>query len=206
MNHSKRLLVILMIAGTLFFLQLPNMPPVIGSIEKVTWKTFKDNAGLFTIEYPSKWIPTNVSDPIGSIDVQFRYDQNDSFAYVEFYASPNSVHHTSREMIEDEQAGIQTSMNANNIDFRFDQGAECEKYLIDEARACSLEYSFSYPDENRGRHLLVANAVDNTTGIEYSFVLTGTDDIFATFKPVFDHMVDSFRLTAVPGTSLIPSG
>jgi hypothetical protein len=35
-----------MIASILFFQQLPNMSTAIGSIEKVTWKTFKDNAGL----------------------------------------------------------------------------------------------------------------------------------------------------------------
>jgi PsbP len=199
----KRLLILIIafgICNTLIFYQLTEEPAILGSIEKINWKTFTDSAGLFSIQYPSKWTPTNVSDPLGSVDVQFRYDHNDSFAYVGIYASPNSLYTNPSDMIKGKQVGLMSATR----DIRLEQGIECEKYMINGAEACSLEFFFSYPDEKQGRHLLVADAVDDA-GIEYSFILTGTDDVFETFKPVFNHMVDSSRLTALPQMSLIPS-
>ena len=133
MNHSKRLLVILMIAGALFFLQLPNMSPAIGSIEKVTWKTFKDNAGLFTIEYPSKWEAKDASNPFGPLGAEFWYygdttsPMPDTYAMVGVVVSPNSEYLTLLEMTKN-------SLASSGIDFRLEQSIECDTYLINQVQ------------------------------------------------------------------------
>jgi hypothetical protein len=202
LSHNKRLLALLIVLAFgigLISQQLFNIPIIVGSIEKVTWKTFKDSAGLFSIQYPSKWIPTNVSDPLGPIDVQFWYDSgnNDSFAYVSVYSSPNSPFSTSLEMIEDEQIPQQVSAGVN---YRLEQGIECDTYVINEAQGCSFIFLTSYTDERQTQNVLAVDAVDNQTVIEYAMVLAASQDVFEQFKPAFDHMVKSFELNS---TSLV---
>jgi hypothetical protein len=84
------LLVLVVVSGALIT-PITYTLTVIGSAEPVTWKTFNDGAGSFTIQYPSKWIPMNSTNPLGPIDVVFWYDGTDeSYAYVGVYASPDS--------------------------------------------------------------------------------------------------------------------
>ena len=188
-------LIIIAVASGLASQQLTYMPIILGSAEKITWKTFRDSAGLFSIQYPSKWIPANVSDPLGPIDVQFWYDSgnNDSFAYVSVYSSPNSPFSTSLEMIENEQIPQQVSAGVN---YRLERGIECDTYVINEAQGCSFIFLTSYTDERQSQNVLAIDAVDNKTGIEYSMVLAASNDVFEQFKPVFDHMVKSFELNS----------
>jgi hypothetical protein len=170
---------------------------ILGSSEAatVTWKTFNDRNGLFTIEYPSNWIPTKVAEPLGPgpIDVAFwYYGKDDTFAYIEVYADLDSIYADSRTMMEAEQAWSESTSE----DYRLEQGVECAKYIINGARACSMIDSFTMPDEDQRRNVLYANAVNNS-GIEYRFTLSSSEDIFEHFRPVFDHMVRSFRLTGI---------
>lgn len=43
------------------------------SQSQVTWKTFNDREGLFTVQYPSNWLPSGVEESLksGPIDIYF---------------------------------------------------------------------------------------------------------------------------------------
>ena len=47
--------------------------PSQGTQSQVTWKTFKDRNNLFTVQYPSNWVPSGVAeaDRAGPIDALF---------------------------------------------------------------------------------------------------------------------------------------
>ena len=80
----------------------------------------------------------NISDPLGPIDVEFRYDGTDeSYAWVGVYAAPDSTYSTSLEMIKDEQVRAQPA----DVDIKLELAIECSKYLINDVQACSMIYS-----------------------------------------------------------------
>jgi hypothetical protein len=179
-------------------LQLPNISNIFGSVEKLTWKTVNDSAGLFTIQYPSKWEARNTTDPIGPIDVEFWYYGNtssasDTYAYVTLIAWPNFHFTSTQQMIENDQLTVESE--AEN--FKKKQGPECSSYIINEVQSCSIiYYSLTFPDQLHARNTLVVDAVDNSTGVQYSMEFTASEDVFEQFKPVFDHMVGSFELNS----------
>lgn len=114
LSHNKRLLALLIVLAFgigLISQQLFSIPIIVGSIEKVTWKTFRDIAGLFSIQYPSKWEAMNSTDPVGFIDVEFWYygDTPDTYAMVNLVVSPNSEYLTTQDMIKDGQLTIEYS-------------------------------------------------------------------------------------------------
>jgi len=76
------------------------------------------------------------------------------------------------------------------------QGTECNAYVINQVQGCSLISSLSFPEQKYGRNVLIVSAVDNRTDIQYSMILSASEDVFEQFKPVFDHMVKSFELNS----------
>jgi hypothetical protein len=201
MLQHKRLLALMftvVVASALIFQQLSNISIVIGSIEKVTWKTFKDSADIFTIQYPSKWEPRNAPDPLGPIDVEFWYYGNtssspDTYAYVDVVAWRNFQYYNStQEMIKNDQLTMETEAE----DFKIEQAPECNSYVINQVQGCSHIYSLSFPGQPYWRNALFVDAVDNRTGIQYQLALVASQDVFEQFKPVFDHMVNSFTLNS----------
>jgi hypothetical protein len=200
MSQCKRFLaflIIIAVASGLASQQLTYMPILLGSVEKVTWKTFRDSAGSFSIQYPSKWEATTPTDPEGLIDVEFWYygdasNMPDTDAMVALVVSPNSEFLTTQDMIKNDQLAIESS----GVNFRLEQGTECNEYVINQVQGCSLISSLSFPEQKYGRNVLIVSAVDNSTGIQYSMILSASEDVFEQFKPVFNHMVNSFKLNS----------
>lgn len=200
MSQCKRFLaflIIIAVASGLAPQHLTYMPIILGSVEKVTWKTFRDSADRFTIQYPSKWEANNSTDPLGPIDVEFWYHGDTStapntYAYVTLIAWPNFRYFTSTQgMLKNDQVTVESE--AEN--YKLEQGAECSSYIINGVQGCSIIYSLSFPDQPYARNALVVDAVDNTTGVQYSMGLIASEDVFEQFRPVFDHMVNSFELS-----------
>ncbi|MPZ07883.1 MAG: hypothetical protein GEU26_15960 [Nitrososphaeraceae archaeon] len=190
-------LIIIAVASALASQQLTYIPIILGSAEKVTWKTFKDSAGLFSIQYPSKWEARNGTNPVAPIDVEFWYygdasNMPDTDAMVALVVSPNSEFLTTQDMIKNDQLAIESS----GVNFRLEQGTECNAYVINQVQGCSLISSLSFPEQKYGRNVLIVSAVDNSTDIQYSMILSASEDVFEQFKPVFDHMVNSFELNS----------
>ena len=152
MSQCKRFLaflIIIAVASGLASQQLTYMPIILGSVQKVTWKTFRDSAGLFSIQYPSKWEASNSTDPLGPIDVEFWYHGDTStapntYAYVTLIAWPNFQYFTStQEMLKNDQV----TMESEAENYRLEQGAECSSYIISGVQGCSIIYSLSFPDQ-----------------------------------------------------------
>jgi hypothetical protein len=133
----------------------------------------------------------NVSDPLGPIDVEFwYYGTEESYAWVGVYAAPDSTYSTSLEMIKDEQVHAKSA----GVDSKLEHAIECSKYTINDVQACSMIYSDLNPDLQE--KVLFVYAVDEK-GIEYALYLGATHNLFEYFKPVFDHMVNSFALKGI---------
>ena len=92
-------------------------------------------------------------------------------------------------MINQEQA------NAESAGVKLEQPIECSKYFINDILACSMITSGLNPDLGQGKVLLVFLVDKN--GIEYALYLSASQDLFEYFKPVFDHMVNSFALKGI---------
>jgi hypothetical protein len=110
-------------------------------------------------------MPMNISDTLGPIDVEFRYDGTDeSYAWAGVYAAPDSTYSTSLEMIKDEQVRAQPA----DVDIKLELAIECSKYLINDVQACSMIYS-DVDLGLMGKVLFVYAADDK--GIEYALYL-----------------------------------
>jgi hypothetical protein len=72
------------------------------------------------------------------------------------------------------------------------QDTECSNYFISGTQACSQIFSVMYPGQKPVTSVVVDAVHDE--GIETSIVLFASNDVYEFFKPVFDHMVDSFKL------------
>jgi hypothetical protein len=196
-KRSLALLVLLAVSSALIT-PITYLPTIIGSIEQITWKIFRDSAGLFSIQYPSKWEAKNATDPLGPIDVEFWYygdstsTMPDTYAMVTLLVYPNSGYFNTLEMIKNDQLIIESE----GVNFRLEQGTECNAYVINQVQGCSLIYLLSFPEQKYDRNALIVDALDNSTGIQYSMGLIASEDVFELFKPVFDHMVSSFELNS----------
>ena len=80
-----------------------NQPPV-------SWKDFKDRNGLFTVRYPSNWIPfpRQEGESPGPIDFNVNYhDQKNRFAMLNIYQpSGTSLFTTSKDVVSNSIAEV----------------------------------------------------------------------------------------------------
>lgn len=82
-----------LILATLFGISLFGQ-----SNAQVTWNTFEEKDGLFSLQIPSNWNPEEIAeaDKLAPVDHMFRYaDKGNSFAWLELFISkplfPNST-------------------------------------------------------------------------------------------------------------------
>ena len=157
--------------------------------EPVTWNTFSDPKGSFTIQYPSNWIPTKVPNSPNPIDMDFSYyGTADDFARLGIQKFTTSSYFNSRDAL---QGDIQFSQN-NFTDYTIEKPIECTNYKFGSISACSVNDSWE-GEEGRIRSLTIS-AVDETTGEEYYLFFSSSANLFEHFLPVADYMFKSFKL------------
>jgi len=156
----------------------------------VTWKTFNDRNGLFTINYPSNWNPSPVAEPYGPIDIDFTYNGK-QFAWVNNFAR-ETIFSNATDTLD-----TQSMSTADN--YEEERAVECKKYTINGVPACSRIESYKDPMLGYVATLTVAG-VDNN-GIEYVFTYVADLDVFKTFLPVAEAMLKSYKVTGTIPTS-----
>jgi len=169
----------------------------------VTWKTFQDRNGLFSVQYPSNWTPSGIieSMKVGPIDILFLSPGSDvdSGAEVEFIQwADQSVFRTAQEALE---AEISTQQNNQTLTkFEIERPIECSRYTLNGLQACSVIYEISGPDIGDLATMVVDSLA--TDGTEYELYYKSDFDSFEHFLPTVESMIKSFQVTgSEPATS-----
>lgn len=162
----------------------------------VTWKTFQDRNGLFSVQYPSNWTASSILESmrVGPIDILFLSPgaNPDTGAEVNFvqYADP-SLFITAQVALE---AAISTLQNNQTLtEFEIVRPIECSMYTISGVQACSVIYEIRSPDLDVATMVVDALATDGT---EYQVFYKSDFDSFEHFLPIVESMIRSFQLTS----------
>lgn len=153
---------------------------------QVSWKTFDEESGLFSIQIPSNWFPERLpeSEKIAPIDYFFRYsDRGDSFAWVELLIS-NSYYFNSQDASE-----VHMRSYEQYDDFRVLQPVSCDSYTLSGKEACAFATTFRLEGENQRSVLTVLTV--NPDGTQYEAVFVASTNIFNTFLPVGKYIINS---------------
>jgi len=173
-----------------------NEQPPSAQQSQVTWRTFNDREGLFTVQFPSNWTPSNVAevDRSGPIDSFFSSPgaTGETGAEIEFiqYAQP-SVFSTSQEALESEINTLQNDPTVTK--FEIERPVECAMFILNGLQACSYIYEVRTTD---GPNLAVL-AVDAVApdGTEYEVYYRSDFNSFQHYLPAAESMIRSFQTT-----------
>jgi len=127
-----------------------SMAVVNQSFGQVTWKTFNEENGLFSIQIPSNWYPEMLpeSQKLTPIDYLFSYaDRGDSFAWIELMIS-KSIYSNARTVAESYISEYQQF-----DDFILLKPIDCNTYTLNDAHACSFLSSHQLEGEERRKVL-----------------------------------------------------
>jgi hypothetical protein len=161
------------------------------------WKNFKDRENLFTVQYPSDWIPNYAgeSDKSGPIDIFFDspgYNLADNKGVtIEF------IQYESKSAFNSAQESLESEINEHENDksltkFEVERPIECSTYSLNGLQACSYIYEIS--DKERKSAVIAVDALSND-GTEYESYYLSDFDSFKQFLPTFEKMVKSFKTT-----------
>lgn len=163
--------------------------------ENVKWKTFKVKNGLFTIKYPSNWIPQKIDEYEGvevnsPISMFFAYTGGGSSGAQISIVADESIFTNATDSVESIIAYAQSLPN-----YKLLEPMECGKYMIKGISACStITYkNVELPGKPMVKELDIGTIDEE--GIEYLISYMSTKDLFDDFLPVVDEMVRSFNVT-----------
>jgi hypothetical protein len=159
---------------------------------EVSWKTFRDRNGLFTVQYPSNWLPSYPSEPLGPIDIQLYFGDGRGDAFLNIYKMEGiSPFLTSNESIDSSLSYDQSTLN----NFRLLEPIKCVQYSINGVPACSYTASFTADDGTDQTYLFLRAVTPD--GTEYGAIYMSSANLFNHFKTTVDHMIESFSVTSV---------
>lgn len=162
------------------------------------FKSFKDRNNLFTVEYPSGWIPfyTGESSKHGPIDIYFSspgWTQTigSNWAQVSFYQYDwKSAFNSPQEHLEAE-----ITSNKNNpllTKVQIEQPIECSRYILNGQPACSYIYQLSNKDQSWVTMAVVSMLSDGTV---YETYYKADVDSFKKYFPIAEEMIKTFKTT-----------
>lgn len=156
----------------------------------VTWKTFNEKNGLYSIQIPSNWYAEKVAeeDKGAPIDNIFRYTKGDSWAYFDIMFDNDPLYTNGQDAIDADIASLSGQKN-----FKVIQPTECEKYNLGGLKACSSVYTYLMDDDNSPRTILDVVAFD-PNGIMYSMAFVTSNDIWDKFLPVGEYMSSTLKV------------
>jgi len=164
--------------------------------ENVKWKTFKEKNGLFTIKYPSNWIPQKMGEYEGveitsPIAMNFIYSSSGSSGAIITISADESIYTNVTDSIDSIYAYGQSLSK-----YKLLESMECGKYMINGINACSTVLSYKNV-ELPGKPIV--NELDVVTidedGVQYLIAYIATKDSFDDFLPVAQEMIKSFNVT-----------
>lgn len=159
------------------------------SLAQVTWNTFEEKNGLFTIQIPSNWNASEIpaTESLAPIDYMFIYDnKGNSFAWIELMIS-NASSSSPRDAAD---SYILDNQQLNN--FTLLETTNCSTYVINHLPACSNLSSQQIKDEQR-RNILSMVSV-SPDGYQTDIVFIASNNIYDTFLPVADYMIKSISI------------
>jgi hypothetical protein len=165
--------------------------------EQVKWKTFNEKNGLFTIKYPSNWIPQKMGE-FGGVEVTSPIAMN--FIYSGSGPSGGAIITiTADESIFTNVTDLIDSIYAYGQSlskYKVLEPMECGKYMINGINACSTVLSYKNV-ELPGKPIV--NELDVVTidedGVQYVIGYIATKDSFDDLLPVAQEMIKSFNVT-----------
>jgi len=164
--------------------------------DEVKWKTFKEKNGLYTIKYPSNWIPQKIDEYEGieitsPINMYFVYSGSGSSGAIISIAADESIFTNATDSVDSIYAYAQSLPR-----YKLLQSMECGKYVLKDTPACSTIISYKNT-ELPGKP--VVSELDIVTideeGVEYVISYIATKGLFDDFIPVAEEMVKSFSVT-----------
>lgn len=159
------------------------------SFGQVTWKTFDEQNGLFSIQIPSNWFAEVVpeTEKLGPIDHIFRYaGDSNRFAWVELIIS-NSTYINTQAVAES-----YISYYEQFDDFRLLEPVSCEKYRLNDMFTCSVLSSQQLEGEPRRNVLNLVSLSPNGTLYEILFI--ASSNIYSAFLPAGQFIIDSLEI------------
>ena len=174
---------------------------------QLTWKTFKDRSGVFSIEYPSNWAPSGVaatesSGPVDILFIPLASIAKGSDTQVEFvqYAQP-SPFNTARESLESELNALQNDPDVTK--FEIERPIECDKYTLSGLPACSVIYEI-VTSAGGPLAIMIVDSLESN-GTENEVYYRASYDLFESLLPTVEDMIDSFQLTGSNSTNDLSS-
>lgn len=161
------------------------------SFGQVTWKTFNETDGLFSIQIPSNWFPERIpeSEKLAPIDYLFRYaDKGDSFVWLELLIS-NSQYYEARDAAEAYISGY-----SQYDDFQVLEPVECNTYMLNNVPACSFLTSFKLEGEEQRSVLSLISITSE--GIQNEVVFVASSDVYDAFFPVGNFIINSLTINS----------
>lgn len=163
---------------------------------EVKWKTFKEKNGLYTIKYPSNWIPQKVDefegvDITSPINLYFVYSDSRSSGAIISIAADESIFTNATDSVDSIYAYAQSLPR-----YKLVQPMECEKYVLKEVQACSTVISYKNTELPRKPIVTELDIVTiDEDGVEYVMAYIANKGLFDDFLPVVEEMVKSFSVT-----------
>lgn len=165
--------------------------------DNVKWKTFNEKNGLFTIKYPSNWIPQKISGYEGvevtsPIAMNFLYSDSGTSGAMISLTADESVFTNATDSIDSIYAYAQSFPK-----YKLLEPMECGKYAINGIYACSTLLSYKnieLPGKPIVSELDIVTIDEN--GVQYIIGYIATKGLFDDFLPVAEEMVKSFKVTA----------
>lgn len=159
------------------------------SYAQITWNTFNEERGLFSIQLPSNWNVTEMMDTqaLAPIDYMFQYNsQSNSFAWVELMIS-EPLYTNSKTAIDAYIAEYKQFE-----DFKQLLPVECNTNDLDNSKACFLLSSQQLEGELK-RNVLNMVSV-SPDGIQTDIVFITSSNIFNQLLPVGEFIIKSLNM------------
>lgn len=166
--------------------------PIFGqSYAQVTWNTFDEKDGLFSVQVPSNWNVSELSETekLAPVDYMLRYnDKGNSFAWIEImiseplYSSPKAA--AESYMTEYQQFD----------DFNLLEPISCSTYQLNEESACSFLSSQQIEGEQRRNVLDIVSISPDE--IQTYVVFVASNNIYEPFLPVAEYIIDSLDINS----------
>lgn len=159
------------------------------SYGQVTWNTFEEKRGLFSIQLPSNWNLTEMKgdQAFAPIDYMFQYNsQDNSFAWVELMIS-EPLYTNTRAALDSYISEYQQFDDFNQL-----LPIECNINALDNSTACFLLSSQQLEGELKRNVLNMVSISPN--GVQTDIVFITSSNVFNQLLPVGEFIIKSLNM------------
>jgi hypothetical protein len=165
----------------------------------VKWKTFEEKNGLFTMKYPSNWLPNKPAndDEYGNslLEMDFIYSGGGrSDAASVSVIAVESIFTNVSDVVDSYSSALSSK-------FKLVQPTECVKYQVKGLEACSIITTYKQKDLPGDPTVKEMDLIMiDEYGVQYTMIYGATKNLFDDFLPVAEEMIGSFN----SGNILLP--